>query len=478
MNFGFDFICPFESDVSLRHHLIKCNPLYSNPQLNLLTEAEQLNHHKGQAKLITKYMQWCEKSKYTGVLRPEEYRRFPTRLKPKSCPDCAKIGFYSHFYNYVWMKRCPIHNKRLTKYCQACKKGWLDSLSKDNKCTKCQVDEQYYNYLEARVIAKNSSKVTLVRIYELIQKCKDNSKNRLVYSDELDSELSHFIDITQSKLFPSYLIKEDLTSSKSISAVASKTYALHKQSFQLDNNIILAEPITYDDLKKIPKLKDSIIKATTRANKVIRQSLETLDPSLTLLPFITHAKVRFCCPYCMAYSCWMHLIESSIKQIDKSVIIHSIAAYVFSEQKLKNPFTLATYIKPTDKTATLIEELSYVTLLYAYVKIHCMFLSAFDLYYNKNSDLIFIYEIDECMRYSRYKVSFPLELILDTHENTTALLYPKQICNKISLPKWKHTISNKDHSEMLKVNCRFKKDKKIMRKGFEEELKVLKDFFS
>lgn len=400
MNFGFDFICPFESDLSLRYHLINCNPLYSRRQLNVLTDDEQLYHHKGQVKVIAKYLHRYSNSKSKGVLRPEEYRHFPTQLKPKSCPDCAKIGFYSHFYSYPWMNRCPIHNKQLTKYCLSCRNSWLESLSKNNNCKGCQIDERYYDYLKARKIAKNALNETLVPLYELIEQLKEKNQKRLVYSDELDSELSHFIDITQSKLFPSYLVKERLTSSKSISTVALRTFALHQQSFKHDNNVILSESTAYDDLRKKPKLKYALIKATIRANKVITQSLESLDSSLTLLPFITHAKVRFCCPYCMAYSCWMHLIESSIKQIDKSVIIHSIAAYVFSEQKFKNPFAIATHIKATDKNAKLIEELTYVSLIYAYIKIHCMFLSAFDLYYSKKQDLIFIYEIDECIRNS------------------------------------------------------------------------------
>lgn len=150
---------------------------------------------------------------------------------------------------------------------------------------------------------------------------------------------------------------------------------------------------------------------------------------------------------------------------------------MFSEQKFKNPFAIATHIKATDKNAKLIEELTYVSLIYAYIKIHCMFLSAFDLYYSKKQDLIFIYEIDECIRNSMYKPSFPLEFILDAKNKTVALIYPKQLCSKLSLPKWKRKVSCEDHFEMLKVNCRFKKDKKIMRKGFEEELKILKDFF-
>ncbi len=67
----------------------------------------------------------------------------------KHCSSCAREGFHSELFDFIWINQCPIHQKPLDFYCKTCDKPWPSNGELTlRKCTTCGIfPGQYKNHL-------------------------------------------------------------------------------------------------------------------------------------------------------------------------------------------------------------------------------------------------------------------------------------------------------------------------------------------
>lgn len=138
LNTGLSLRRPFESDYGAFKRFLNSNNNLSKTRLadNLRLYAKSNEfHYPGYHSLLAlrHEMAFCQRN-HIPYLQPTPV----CDREVRNCWKCASIGYHSYLYQWMWLDRCPIHNKRISTRCRRCGKHWprLHELI-NRRCSTC-----------------------------------------------------------------------------------------------------------------------------------------------------------------------------------------------------------------------------------------------------------------------------------------------------------------------------------------------------
>ena len=111
------------------------------------------------------------------------------KIEMRNCTECAQIGYHSDLFNLPWIKLCPIHQIKLSKYCQACNQPWsVPSELYSNTCQECGVKVDPTLLINRKGFLTKQRYRDLIRLRKVLNKYA-KSKQTFHFIDENNKEL-------------------------------------------------------------------------------------------------------------------------------------------------------------------------------------------------------------------------------------------------------------------------------------------------
>ncbi len=198
-----------------------------------------------------------------------------------NCPQCARIGYHSNYFNASWLNICPVHKRPLTTGCPTCKRLWAGaSQIQARNCEDCGPR------MDFKTLAQRSAFDT--GIYQDRFKILDDFfghplsslQKNIVHTDLLRKTRFVNTDHFPSKAYPSFVARElgfDKSQFNELQELNIEIFPMEKVEFSYEKECDLFGPVDTLDLfsEAALKVRKEVLRVSSRE---LRNSKELDHP--------------------------------------------------------------------------------------------------------------------------------------------------------------------------------------------------------
>ncbi len=149
INTGLLLAKPHQSDYSKFRTLLIANSgcmreksIMSSALKELVTDLECKYDSAYSPPLTQIALAYQQAANHPNLARLDFEKTKSIKLKiTRNCPECAKIGYHTDLFEFLWVANCPVHKRPLTEICDGCGGSWptMNQLF-NNTCLSCGID--------------------------------------------------------------------------------------------------------------------------------------------------------------------------------------------------------------------------------------------------------------------------------------------------------------------------------------------------
>lgn len=182
---------PYESDYAAYRRFLIANRFEARTVLKAELAARQslIQRKPGKQWLAPSARSWerqfCDKNGLSFQSAGIVDHRTPIR----NCPGCASQCYHSALFQYVWAKRCPLHQQAIVEICPSCKQPWpRPSELLKRKCPCCSAHLSLTKLVENAAFATNNALHFFDAAASAVEHFETSSKVFLVAEHAYDNQ--------------------------------------------------------------------------------------------------------------------------------------------------------------------------------------------------------------------------------------------------------------------------------------------------